>query len=98
MAKGTEAKNLVAKKIAEAFGVDYIGEFDKKIYVQAKENGEYVQIALSMTCPKNPVVIPGSAEIFSNEENPNIISSNEKVYISDEEKNNVINLMEKLGL
>lgn len=55
MAKGAIAKELVAKKIAEAFGEDYLGEQDKKIYVQAYEGGEKVQVAISMTCPKNPI-------------------------------------------
>lgn len=98
MAKGTEAKNLVAKKIAEAFGVDYIGEFDKKIYVQAKENGEWVQIALTMTCPKNPIVTPDMKATLGIKESSNVIPTNERVDISEEERDNVINLMEKLGL
>ena len=33
MAKGQEAKNLVAQRIQAAFGADYIGEYDKKYYV-----------------------------------------------------------------
>ena len=57
MARGAVAKQLVIKKIAEAFGDDYIGEFDKKFYVWANENGERVQIAISMTCPKTPIEI-----------------------------------------
>ena len=33
MAKGNKAKEYVAKKLAEVFGEDYIGEFDKKLYI-----------------------------------------------------------------
>lgn len=55
MAKGQEAKNNVAKRIQMAFGSDFIGEFDKKIYVWSNEAGERVQVALAMTCPKVPV-------------------------------------------
>lgn len=55
MAKGAIAKESVIKKITEAFGADYLGEVDKKYYVQAEENGEMVQVALSLTCPKNPI-------------------------------------------
>ena len=40
--KGTAAKAEVTKRIAAAFGTDFIGEFDKKIYVTATENGEKV--------------------------------------------------------
>ena len=42
MAKGTIAKEDVAKKIAAAFGADYLGEYDKKYYVYGMENGEKV--------------------------------------------------------
>ena len=41
--KGALAKEAVAKKIAEAFGSDYIGESDKKLYVWGDENGEKIQ-------------------------------------------------------
>lgn len=60
MARGNEAKEAVTKKLQEAFGADFIGIYDKKIYVWAKENGERIQIALSMTCPKTPI---GSSEM-----------------------------------
>jgi hypothetical protein len=53
--KGAIAKEAVIKKIAAAFGEDYLGEQDKKIYVQAYEGGEKVQVAISLTCPKNPI-------------------------------------------
>ena len=52
MAKGAVAKQAVINRIAEAFGTDFIGEVDKKVYVWATENGERVQIAMALTCPK----------------------------------------------
>lgn len=33
MAKGSIAKEVITKKLKEAFGSDFIGEVDKKIYV-----------------------------------------------------------------
>ena len=33
MAKGAEAKANVVKKIQAAFGADFVGEYDKKVYV-----------------------------------------------------------------
>lgn len=60
MARGNEAKEAVTKKLQEAFGADFIGIYDKKIFIWAKENGERIQIALSMTCPKTPI---GSGEV-----------------------------------
>lgn len=55
MAKGQIAKDYVAKKLAAAFGEDFLGEYDKKYYVYGVENGEKVQVAIAMTCPKVPV-------------------------------------------
>jgi hypothetical protein len=40
MAKGTLAKQNVTDKIRSAFGADFIGEYDKKIYVWANDGGE----------------------------------------------------------
>ena len=42
MAKGSIAKDAVVEKIAEAFGEDFLGSYDKKYYVRAKENGQYI--------------------------------------------------------
>ena len=42
MAKGTIAKENVTRKIIEAFGKDYIGEFDKKLYLWADDGGDRV--------------------------------------------------------
>lgn len=66
MARGAIAKENVAKVLAEAFGKDWIGESDKKYYVWANDGSERVQIAIALTCPKNPVgaaVSPTSNEI-----------------------------------
>lgn len=55
--RGDLARETVRNKIIEAFGVDYVGTVDKKIYVQAKdgENGETLQFAIAMTMPKTPI-------------------------------------------
>lgn len=57
MARGNDAKDMVVEKLKNAFGKDWIGEFSKKYYVWAKENGERVQIAISLTCPKVQVEV-----------------------------------------
>lgn len=106
MAKGAEAKANVVKKIQAAFGADFIGEYDKKVYVWAQENGEKIQIAISMTCPKNPVGVVNPAAMdfggdldFENMGASVIAQMNfEPAEISDEEKQTVADLMAKLGL
>ena len=105
MAKGTIAKNVVAQKIAAAFGTDFVGEFDKKLYVWAEENGEKVQIAIAMTCPKNPVgdinfsAEPGNSLNFEDMSAGPVAGGNAaKAEITDEEKKNIAELMARLGL
>ena len=58
MAKGNEAKrNLINKLIAAVGPAAYLGEYDKKYYFWSEENGEQIQVAIAMTCPKNPVAV-----------------------------------------
>ena len=107
MARGSQAKEYVTKKITEAFGADYVGEVDKKLYVWAQENGEKIQIAIAMTCPKNPV---GEAPVmdfttdtgdfdFSDDGSAPVTPTKfQPAEISADEKANIASLMEKLGL
>lgn len=103
MAKGTNAKNAVINKIAMAFGTDYIGEIDKKVYVWADDGGEKVQIAIALTCPKNPVeaggvsAAPASGWDFSDKA---VIASTpvSKAEITPEEQARIADMMNRLGL
>ena len=101
-AKGSVAKEAVVKKIAEAFGDDFLGSYDKKYYVRAKENGQYVQIALSMTCPKTPIEDFGALDFGNNElnfEDGDPIKPMRKVTeITPAEEENLKELLQKLGL
>ena len=97
MARGNDAKVAVIQKMAEAFGDNWIGEVDKKFYVWANENGEKLQIAIALTCPKTLVDVPtpvdkkmGNAEMAFTPAQP--------VKISEEEKKNLADLMARLGL
>lgn len=107
MARGAEAKQRVADKLAQAFGADYIGEVDKKYYVWTTENGERIQIAISMTCPKVPVVLDEAIqngdwnfedEVSANKTVVSPISTPVSTEISESEKQNIAALMERLGL
>lgn len=103
MAKGAVGKINVTNVIKKAFGSDYIGEFDKKLYVWADDGGERVQIAISMTCPKIPVgavpATPIGEEGFNFEEEPTIAPTQfEPAEITQEEIDNVTELMKRLGL
>lgn len=107
MAKGAVAKENVIKILAEAFGSNFIGEFDKKIYVYANDGGEMVQIAMSLTCPKNPIQVDTSVSTDAGDwdfsDNPKVNATVAVVNagpaeITEDEKSNIANLMAKLGL
>lgn len=103
MAKGNDAKNLVITKIKEAFGENFICELDKKLYIWSKENGEPMQVAISLTCPKVPVGIsnkPISADGYGLDfENMTpVIAQAPSIEFTEEEENTINTLMEKLNL
>lgn len=56
-AKGSIAKDNLIKRFATAVGDDYIGASDdnKKHYFWSAENGEKVQVCISLTVPKTPI-------------------------------------------
>lgn len=105
-AKGTIAKDNVAKKLAEVFGADYIGEYDKKYYLWANDGGERVQIAISMTCPKNPIVVDelatddgGDWDFSDTPKSKQVaVAPVEPAEITEEEKARVADLLAKFGL
>lgn len=106
MAKGAKAKQEVVNKLAAAFGTAYIGEYDKKYYVWANDEGERVQIAISLTCPKNPIEIATTTTDDGDWDFSDSQPKSEKVAvmnaapaeITQEEVDNLAALMEKLGL
>ena len=103
MAKGAIAKQEVIKKLQSIFGNDFLGEFDKKIYVQAPENGEMVQIAIALTCPKTPVTVSNAPVIKGdrmdfNDETTIIPAGNTNTEISEEERQTIADMMARFGL
>ena len=53
--RGSIAKAHVAEVMAKAFGEDWIGEYNGKYYIWAKDGSQRVQIAVALTCPKTLV-------------------------------------------
>lgn len=101
MARGSQAKIAVTNKIANAFGGDYISESGGKIYVWADDGGERVQIAIALTCPKVMIDAPqSSAPIggwdFSDDAAP--APAPVKAEVTEDEKQNIAELMARLGL
>lgn len=88
--RGTIAKKEVEKKLAEAFGKDYLGEVNKKYYVQVPENNEMVQIAITMTCPKE------NLDFGTQDEGMPVVAQNPQ--FTNKERENIAELMRRVGL
>lgn len=88
--RGAVAKNEVVNRLIEAFGTDWVGEFDKKYYVWANDGGERVQIAFTLTCPKS--LIGADIAAFAS------IEPAQRSEITQEENDNIQKMMEGLNL
>ena len=103
MAKGNIAKESLINKIIENLGEFYLGVYDKKYYFAMPENGEKIQVAISMTCPKNPVAVvntsPSDELNFEDDSSFELHPTKfEPAEITPEEKETVNDLLKKLGL
>ncbi len=98
MAKGAIAKQIVEDKIRNIFGKDFLGVADKKLYVQAEEDGQMVQVAITMTCPKT-LFSSNETSIDSFPEG-NFAEPTEykPAEITNDELNNVRKMIKELGL
>ena len=103
MAKGTIAKQNIGKKLQELFGDNFVGESGGKYYVWENDGGEKVQIAISLTCPKNPIGTVDMSSAFGDgidfdaapAVGPVKVAPTE---ITEEEKANLAAMMASLGL
>lgn len=103
MARGSIAKEFVTQKICEIFGDKVVKVDGSKIYVNAQEGAEVVQVAIALTCPKTPVAASGSAPTTPSDDGFDFeaMGSNEApaaAVITEEEENNLKILLAKLGL
>jgi hypothetical protein len=113
IARGNFAKEEVIKKIIECFGQTNAFVYDKKLYVNTKEDGMPIQVCLTLTCPKTMVTPSGGTT--APEEPPKSAFSGgfdfetmgtataepepfKPAEITQEERDNVRALMARLGL
>jgi hypothetical protein len=97
MARGSVAKEKVTNKIANAFGEDFIGEVNKKLYVWCDDGGERVQISIALTCPKTMIDAPDKSYTPDNDWTEDTVET-PKAEITEDEKKNISDLMARLGL
>lgn len=107
MSRGNIAKDKLIKKFIKASGITYLGQYDKKYYFEEDDGGERVQIALTLTCPKTFIDAPNAAAPNENlgdwdfrdeASKPVAATKAEPAVITEEEKENIANLLKKLGL
>lgn len=103
MAKGSIAKDNLIKRFATAVGDDYIGASDdgKKFYFWSIENGEKMQVCISLTVPKTPIacgnVNNGKLEFGDNPDSGVVVP--QKMKEMDESEAAILaRLKEELGL
>ncbi len=101
MAKGSDSKVVATNAILAAFPGSFV--YDKEIRLPFVENGEQIQLKCVLTCAKTNVeengenAIPGEVVNSNNEINFET-NSKEQVAMTDEEKQNIKNIMDALGL
>lgn len=103
MAKGAVAKSKIAEKLKDLFGENYVGESGGKHYVWENDGGEKVQIAISLTCPKNPIGTVDMSSAFGGgldfEAEPVVVQTKfEPAEITEQEVENLAAMMARLGL
>ena len=102
MARGATAKVEVENKIRAAFGEDFAGVADKKLYVWADDDGERVQIAISLTCPKVPLGGNTVSEGLDFENMSSIPTAQPEEFkpaeVTETETKNIRKLLQELGL
>ena len=112
-ARGNAAKNEIMQKIIECFGQNQAFIYDKKLYINTKEDGEPIQVCLSLTCPKMMISPNGGTEVSVEAPKPTFSSGIDfesmglaqpdpepfkPAEITDKERENIRELMAKLGL
>ena len=98
-ARGSESKNIITAKLLETFAGSFI--YDKNIIIPMVENGESLQIKIALTCAKINVesgmdtAIPGAAP--QSTATPKPLDNHGIVEPTEEEKQRVVDLINKLG-
>ena len=95
MARGAEAKQTITDKILQTFEGSFI--YGKEIRVPLQENGERVEIKVTLTCAKENV---GGDSAFAEPQSETSQSAQASVPAAptEQEKANIADLMSRLGL
>lgn len=109
MARGAISKQEVAKKILSSFEGAFSYNDGKEIRIPLMEDGELIQIKVALTAAKENVnpgddnLVPGENTVTQTDNGPvfnHVVSKEETKTVepTEEEKNNVKDLLAALGL
>lgn len=98
MAKGAESKEKIVQKILDTFENSF--PYEKEIRIPMVENGEDIEIKVTLTCAKvnvgSGVATPVTVKDFTS--NPTVAATTPISEPTVEERENVKNLLNRLGL
>ena len=103
-AKGSILKQEVSEKILKAFPGSFLYNDGKEIRINGLENGEQLQIKVTLTCVKvaveggEDVALPGEEKAASVDVKPAGINEQVPQEPSAEEKERLATLLNRLGL
>lgn len=86
--RGDSAKALITQTLLDSFGSNAF-VYDKKIYINANDGNETVQIAVALTMPKTPV---------ENATTTTFEAAPTPTQLSPEDRRKVDSLMQRLGI
>lgn len=95
-ARGAEAKQIITDKILQTFAGSFI--YGKEIRVPLQENGERVEIKVTLTCAKENVGGNDNDFTMKQEDAENIMAKAVSAIPTEQEKANIADLMSRLGL
>lgn len=95
MARGSIAKTNLLEKFKAALGQDFVGmdSDGKKAYFWSTENGEKMQVCITMTVPKTPLATDSMPKEMVFGDGPVPVSP-----ISEDEQETLDRLMKELNL
>ena len=103
MARGSQSKEIITKKILETFNGSF--QYDKEIRIPLIEDGELLQLKCVLTCakvnvePNGDVALPGEKAEVTPTINQTVSRDNTvTAEVTQEEKDNIKKLMQMLNL
>ena len=94
MARGSQVKEEITKKILETFENSFL--YEKEIRIPMMENGELIQVKVTLTAAKTNVNAGGDSAMPDSQ--ISVAPPAASLQITPQEKEETISLIERLGL